>query len=94
MFLGIGLKLDNAGVLSTSEPLDRESTAKIPFQLICTVNDPLSTSIFTLVQNGTLLVEDEDDNPPRLQSPDEQQVINVYLKGKGIVQVKRSFEFD
>lgn len=92
MILGIGLKLHDSGILSTSDPLDRESTTTIPFQLVCTIDELLSTGLFTtqntVVQNGTLLVEDEDDNPPRLQSSDVQKIIDVYLKDKGIVQVK------
>jgi hypothetical protein len=37
----------------------------------------------------TLVVEDEDDNPPRLQNPNEQQIVDVYLKDQGIVQVNK-----
>ena len=68
--------------------------ANIPFHLVCTINGPSSTeasvsTLFAIDQNMTLVVEDEDDNPPRLQNPNEQQIVDVYLKGQGIIQVKK-----
>ncbi|XP_046644788.1 proto-oncogene tyrosine-protein kinase receptor Ret-like [Daphnia pulicaria] len=92
-FKGPGLELHESGLLSTAARLDRELKAHIPFQLVCTINGPFSTdatitTLITIDQNMTLAVEDEDDNPPSLQNPNEQQIIDVYLKDQGIIQEK------
>lgn len=92
--VGPGLELHESGLLSTAARLDRELKAHIPFQLVCTINGPFSmdatiTTLITIDQNMTLVVEDEDDNPPSLQNPNEQQIIDVYLKDQGIIQVKK-----
>ena len=94
LYKGTEIELLNSGLLSTTVQLDRESTPHIHFQLVCSINGPSSS--FTpviLVQNLTLYVLDEDDNPPRLQSPNEQKVIDVYLKDQGIIQVRTSRKF-
>lgn len=93
--VGPGLELHESGLLSTAARLDRELKAHIPFQLVCTINGPFSTdatitTLITIDQNMTLAVEDEDDNPPSLQNPNEQQIIDVYLKDQGIIQVKKN----
>ena len=92
--VGPSLELHESGLLSTADRLDRELKANIPFHLVCTINGPSSTeasvsTLFTIDQNMTLVVEDEDDNPPRLQNPNEQQIVDVYLKDQGIVQVNK-----
>lgn len=95
--VGPGLELHESGLLSTAARLDRELKAHIPFQLVCTINGPFSTdatitTLITIDQNMTLVVEDEDDNPPSLQNPNEQQIIDVYLKDQGIIQVKKKIK--
>lgn len=91
---GIGIELHHSGLLSTAARLDREFKTNIPFQLTCTINGPSSgdsfaSTLFSIDQNMTLIIEDEDDNPPRLQNPNEERFIDVYLKEQGIIQVRK-----
>lgn len=93
LFKGIGIELHHSGLLSTAARLDREFKTNIPFQLTCTINGPSSgdsstSTLFSIDQNMTLIIEDEDDNPPRLQNPNEERFIDVYLKEQGIIQDK------
>ena len=95
------MQTDSGGRLVTAARFDREITPSINFQLVCSVairgettvtsssssNNNSSSQLFTVTQNVTLMVVDEDDNPPRLQSPDVQSVVDVYLKEKGIEMV-------
>lgn len=89
---GIGIELQSSGLLSTAARLDRELKTNIPFQLICTISGPSqaessASTLFSVDQNMTLIIEDEDDNPPRLQNPSEERVVDVYLKNQGVIQV-------
>ena len=92
--IGEKFELKDTGLLSTATIFDRESATHVPFQLNCSIQGPspsdalVLTTLSTLSQNLTLIVEDEDDNPPRLQTPEEQQIVDVYLKDQGIVQVR------
>lgn len=86
----------DSGRLVTANEFDRETTPSVNFQLVCYVsqmpksNPIISQPLFVVKQNVTLIIADEDDNPPRLQSPDQQSVVDVYLKDKGIVLVSPS----
>lgn len=83
--------------LTTTGPLDRETTPNVTFQVTCAVQPTSSSSSPTspifVTQNFTLRVEDEDDNAPRLQTPppDSQlpDVIHheIYLEDEGIIEV-------
>ena len=82
----------NSGRLVTATQFDREKTPSVNFQLVCIVTqvpktNPTINQLFVVTQNVSLIIADEDDNPPRLQSPEEQSVVDVYLKDKGITLV-------
>ena len=79
----------NSSRLVTSDWLDREATPSASFTIKCQVfNDSLP--ILNETRDFTLLITDENDNPPHLQGP-EDQIFHIYLRDRAVIGVRENF---
>ena len=81
--------MNNKSQVMVWRRFDREQTSSVSFNVSCLVMSPDPSPVSKLRSNHfELIVLDEDDNAPKLQTR-ELQTVDVYLNHSGIHKVWR-----